>query len=256
MTSQLNIFDFIEDENKIDKEYPLSDLKMKIINQETANDFISTYHYSHLSPGSAIAFGHYYKGQLVNAILYASPVGRMMAQQVIEDGDSTNVWELVRMVSFEPKPKNLESYCISKTIKYIRDNYKNIKVIVSYADNSVGHHGYVYQASNFYYYGQSRNTKEWYLDKVRVHERTLNAMFGTSSEEELRKILKNRLDVKINTKTKSRYLFIVAQNKKEKQELLKKIKVQFLPYPKGDNVYYDIFNRNNTFNNFEEEENE
>ena len=49
----------------------------------------------------------------------------------------------------------------------------NIKIVISYADNTMGHKGYCYQASNFVYYGQSRTTKEFYLDGKRIHERTL-----------------------------------------------------------------------------------
>lgn len=239
---QLDIYDIIGDDREpLTGDYNLSELSMKVINEITATDFISQYHYSGQSPSPTIAFGHYYKEHLVNVILYKFPTGRLMAQQVMAGGDSENTWELIRMVSLEPKPRNLESYCISNTLDYIKKAYKNIKIIISYADNNMGHHGYVYQASNFYYYGQSRPDKEWYIDGKRVHTRTVVSEYGTMSIPEVQAILGDRLTIIEQQETKSRYFYIIAQDKKDKRDILKKIKVDILPYPKGDNQKYNIF---------------
>lgn len=53
-------------------------------------------------------------------------------------------------------------------------------------------------------------------------------------------MLGDRYVCKTNTKTKSRYYIIVAQNKKEKREIQKKILVKSQPFPKGDNIRYDM----------------
>lgn len=239
---QLNAFDFIEDYREpLPQKYDLSELQCRVINEKTAVEFVSQYHYSGVSPSPTLAFGHYYKEHLVNVILYKFPTGRMMAQQVMDGGDSSNTWELIRMVSFEPKPKNLESKCIANTFKYIKKNYPNIKIIISYADNNMGHHGYVYQASNFYYYGQSRPDQEFYIDNKRIHSRTIVNQYGTMSIDYIKSILGDRLKVVEQSQTKSRYFYIISQNKKEKKEILEKIKVNILPFPKGDNQKYDIF---------------
>jgi hypothetical protein len=249
---QLDVFNFIDDNREpLPENYDLKELKIKVINEETATQFIEKYHYSGTCPSPTIAFGHYYKEHLVNVILYKFPTGRLMAQQVMQGGDSSNTWELIRMVSFEPKPKNLESKCIANTFKYIRKAYPKIKIIISYADNNVGHHGYVYQASNFYYYGQSRPDKEWYIDNERVHTRTVVSTYGTMSIPEVEEMLGERLKIKQQEQTKSRYFFIIAQNKKEKEQILKNIQVDILPYPKGDNQKYDIFGKKE-FTTYEE----
>ena len=116
----------------------------------------------------------------------------------------------------------------------------NIEVVISYADNTMGHKGYCYQASGFTYYGQSRPTKEFYLDGKRIHERNLNNNYGTSSINELKKILGDRIVAKTNIETKSRYYIIVAKDKREKYKISKKILVKSLPFPKGDNKRYDM----------------
>ena len=227
-----------------EKPYKLQDLRMEIIDKDLAKKLICKYHYSNTCGSIKIAFGFKLGKEIKNVITYTNPVGRQVSQEIIEGGDANNTLELIRMISIEPKPKNLESYCIHKTIDYIREYLPQFKVIVSMADNSVGHHGYCYQASGFTYYGQSAKHKEWYLDDKRVHEKTLYDKYKTTKLVDLKEILGDRIQQKEQEQTKSRYYYIVAQNKKEKKELEKKIKVKSLPYPKGDNKRYDVFSSN------------
>lgn len=224
--------------------FELKDLEFKIVDKATAKLFTKKYHYTRKASQSILNYGAYYKGELKNLIVYRYPTGRLMAQQVMEGGTNQNTLELIRMVSLEPKPKNMESYCIHKSFEYLKKEMSNIKIIISYADNSVGHHGYCYQASGFIYYGQSRPTKEWFLDGVRYHEKNFNMQYGTSSIETLKKMLGNRLVVKNNKGTKSRYYYILAQNKKEKKVIMSKIKVKSQKYPKGNNQRYNLYQDN------------
>lgn len=55
-----------------------------------------------------------------------------------------------------------------------------------------------------------------------------------------KRILGERLQVRDQLKTKSRYYIIIAQNKKERKEIEKEIKVDKLPYPKGEKQNYDM----------------
>jgi hypothetical protein len=220
--------------------FELVEMDLRVVEPQVANDLISKYHYSRTSPGCTIAIGHYYKDEIKNLILFKFPVGRMMAQQVMEGGDSSNTFELVRMISLDPKPLNTESYCISKAFKWLKQNMPNIKIIISYADNTMGHFGYSYQAVGFRYYGQSRAVIEYYLDGKRIHERTLNSKFGSASYENLQQKVGDRLTRVIKTETKSRYYYIISQSKTEKKQIEKKIKVKSLPYPKGELRKYDM----------------
>jgi hypothetical protein len=218
----------------------LCELKTKIVDKDYASRFISRYHYSHNCSNIVLAIGQWYGDELVNCIVFNYCCGREMAKQVLKNGSNDNVLELSRMVSIEPKPKNLESYAISRALKLLKDVMPNIEVVVSYADNTMGHKGYCYQASGFTYYGQSRPTKEFYLDGKRIHERNLNNNYGTSSIEELKKKLGDRIVVKTNKETKSRYYIILAKDKREKKLIKKNILVKSLPFPKGDNKRYDM----------------
>ena len=220
--------------------YELKDLEMKVVPNETAKSFIQRYHYSKKCPVMVVAIGEFIGVEMKNCIVFNYCVSRGMAKQVLKGGDNSNTIELARMVSLEPKPKNLESYCIARALNWLKHNMPNIKVVISYADNGVGHHGYCYQASGFTYYGQSRSTREHYVDGKRVHEKTLFNMYGCCSEQFLRDKLGNRYQLVENTSTKSRYYKILAQNKREYKEIQKNILVESLPYPKGNNTRYDM----------------
>ena len=63
-------------------------------------------------------------------------------------------WELTRLaMDDETKEKNLTSWFVSRCIKDLRKT-EYVRAIISYADSKY-HHGYIYQATNFKYYGLS-----------------------------------------------------------------------------------------------------
>ena len=203
--------------------YELKDLKLQVVFEDFAKQFISRYHYSKICPHIVVALGEFVGLDMVNCIVFNYCATREMARQVMQGGNNSNTLELARMVSLEPKPKNLESYCISRALAWIKANMPNIKIIISYADNSVGHHGYCYQASGFTYYGQSRPVIEHYIDGRRIHERSLSHIVGSTEIEHLKEVLGDRYTRKHSTKTKSRYYKIIAQSKRERKEIEKKI---------------------------------
>jgi len=58
-------------------------------------------------------------------------------------------WELARLWLDDLVPQNAETWLIAQTVRYIRQHYESVKVLVSYADPSVGHTGTVYKAANW-----------------------------------------------------------------------------------------------------------
>lgn len=223
------------------EEFTLTNLQFEEVDKKFASTFIEKYHYSRTCPKSmAFALGQYLNGELVQCMIFASPVGRLMAQEVWETGDASNTIELVRMAAIEPHPKNLESYSISKAIKWIQKNRPQYKVMISYADNEMGHHGYCYQASNFIYYGESSPHPIYYIDGVRTHMRSIFAKYNTNKLNLLQEILGDRLQFTNKGATKNRYFKIIAKDKKEIKKIQKLVKVKSLPYPKGNNEHYDI----------------
>ena len=129
--------------------------------------------------------------------------------------------------------KNLTSFFLSKCLNLLPNNL----IIVSYADTSQNHHGYIYQATNWYYTGLSAKRTDW---KIKGKEH----LHGITIADEFRG-KKNRVDL-IRKKygknfylkdrpLKHRYIYFTGNKKKWLKELNYSIK----PYPKGQNKRYD-----------------
>lgn len=69
-------------------------------------------------------------------------------------------WELARLWLDDAVPKNAETWLIAKSVKYIRQNHPEVKVLVSYADPSVGHAGVIYKAANWVVDGRTDDDRK------------------------------------------------------------------------------------------------
>lgn len=58
-------------------------------------------------------------------------------------------WELARLWLDDSAPQNAETWLIGRAVRHIRHNHRDVKVLVSYADPSVGHTGTIYKAANW-----------------------------------------------------------------------------------------------------------
>lgn len=87
-----------------------------------------------------------------------------------------NYYEIGKLCVADHKPRNTESYFISRAISLVRDTYPDVKLIFSWSDGILGKPGYVYQASNFYYGGFIWT--EIYLDSngVKIHPRSVQGL--------------------------------------------------------------------------------
>lgn len=58
-------------------------------------------------------------------------------------------WELARLWIDDSVPKNAETYLIAQGTRFIQRHRKDVEMLVSYADPSVGHTGIIYKAANW-----------------------------------------------------------------------------------------------------------
>lgn len=120
-------------------------------------------------------------------------------------------------------PKNGESFLIGNTI-----NKLDREIIVSFADTSHEHVGYVYQATNFYYCGLSAKFKD---PKVKGLENQHHATYahGMTNKQMIEKYGDDVYFVE--RPRKHRYIYFNAK-KNRKKELVSKLRYKVLPYPK------------------------
>lgn len=120
-------------------------------------------------------------------------------------------------------------------------------LIVSYADTSHNHHGYIYQATNWLYSGLSAPFQEAMVKGLEnLHSSTILERVGRV--EDLPKgisrveMLKEKFGAEnvyyVDRPRKHRYFYFVG-NKRQVRDMKRLFIYKQEPYPKGDNVRYD-----------------
>lgn len=108
--------------------------------------------------------------------------------------------------------------------------------LVSYADFTFGHTGYIYQATNWIYTGLNQiHERQIFYRGKEVHPRTACSMGFTNISE----WAKNDKNVKLGDYTQKHRYFKFLGSKTMKQKMLADLIYPILKYPKGDNTKYD-----------------
>lgn len=189
--------------------------EVKSIPYEQAVPWFLYKHYAKRVPGSVMySFGLYENGDLIGVISYG-----MSSNSNLNEIGGRRILELNRLIINDGK-KNAASYFIARTYKYLKDY-----ILLSYADDNQGHHGYIYQACNWIYTGTTKGGQLLQTKNGIVHKRAYDQ----------RKI-KEEIITKFEGK-KHRYFYVPDKNKIVIEEIKKRFPE--LPYPKGENIRYN-----------------
>lgn len=187
-------------------------------------------HYLHRKASCSYAYALIEKAteEIVGVVLYGVPASRALQKGVCGAEYADLVGELTRLWIKDGTPKNVESFLIGNTIKL-----QGFKILVSYAECRQGHVGFVYQATNWLYTGLSAKRNDWWIDGVEdaKHLRHIWDKYGGINEA--KKVLGDRM-VKVPRPRKHRYIYFNC-NKREKKELMSKLRYKVQPYPKDCN---------------------
>ena len=151
---------------------PVKDMVVKQVTVQFARPYIATYHYSKTMPDSTkYVYAGYYEDKLAGIICYGMGTGINQYKYVVPTIEKGQYLELTRLWSPDDMPKNTESKLIAESIKMLPEE---IKLIISFADDSKNHKGTVYQATNFYYLGINKGGKMMVTeDGIEKHPRLL-----------------------------------------------------------------------------------
>tara|TARA_A100000171_G_C2073972_1_gene116170 strand:+ start:123 stop:776 length:654 start_codon:yes stop_codon:yes gene_type:complete len=200
---------------------------LQIKNEETY-PWLKKKHYAKRIPHICFAFGLYKDKDLIGVITYGIPASDALCRGICGDNYKHMVLELNRLCLQENK-KNEASILVSHSLKLL----PKPKIIVSYADTSQNHVGYIYQATNFVYTGMSTKRTEWRMKGSNKHSKTI------TEQSTLKERIKNtELYERVERPRKHRYIYIVA-DKKIKKEIKKNMLYEMEPYPKGESKNYD-----------------
>ena len=91
--------------------------------------------------------------QLCMRLLFiGSPMGCIVYSSAPRESNvryGGKVWELARLYLVDAMPTNSETWFIAKSVRHIRRHHRDVDVLVSYADPSVGHSGTIYRAAGW-----------------------------------------------------------------------------------------------------------
>jgi hypothetical protein len=207
---------------------------MSIINKYTVSsidshltyDWLLNKHYAKRIPSISYAFGLYNSNILCGIMTIGKPASPSLCDGVCGKENSKYVYELNRLCVDDNLEKNVLSFFVSKCIKLINDEM----IIVSYADTSMNHNGYIYQATNWIYTGLSDKRTEWQLIGSNSHSKSLCDKYTT---EEMRNSDKFEM---AERPRKHRYVYFIGKLKKH---FKKSLNYKIEDYPKGQNQKYD-----------------
>jgi hypothetical protein len=209
---------------------------VKSIDSALCKEWLLYKHYLKRMTSISFAFGLFQNDILVGICTFGNAVPNTMKKSLFGEKYMHLVYELNRLCTNDNLDKNANSYFVSNCIKLLP---KPI-IIVSYADQSIGHSGYIYQALNFLYTGQSHTQLDWKLKgQEHIHSRTLMDEFAFEPDR-INKLKQKYGDqlYQVMREPKHRYVFVNASNT-EKKNILKHKKFEIKPYPKGNNRRYD-----------------
>ena len=189
-----------------------ADFYVAEISRDVANKMIVENHYSKkFYNASYIHLGVFVGGKLSGCLQYGYAMNPASQESVVSNTAIDSYLELNRMWLSDDCSKNSESRAISYSIKYIKQKYKQILWIQSFADERCGKHGVVYQAANFEYFGEHESVF-WTLDNEVFHNSLMTRNPNLSKSAAL---LQSRKDEATSmTLRQFRYIFFIKKNKR------------------------------------------
>jgi hypothetical protein len=209
---------------------------VKSINSEQCKEWLLKKHYLKRMTSFTYSFGLYENNLLVGVITFGNSVPLTMKKSLFGEKYMDIVYELNRLCTNDNLDKNANSFFIAQSFKLLPKPL----IIVSYADKSIGHNGYIYQATNFIFTGESHTQLDWKLKgKEHIHSRTLMDEFAFTEDriEKLKEKYGDQL-YQVKREPKYRYVYVIG-DKIFKKDIMKHKLFKCKPYPKGDNKRYD-----------------
>lgn len=139
----------------------LNKYKVKSIELFKCKEWILKKHYAKRMPSISYSFGLYDDNNfIIGVCTFGMPPSSTLAESICGEDYSKIVLELNRLVVNDGLEKNVLSFFVSNCLKLI----PKPNIIVSFSDANMGHNGYIYQACNFLYTGESSNITK-FIDK-------------------------------------------------------------------------------------------
>lgn len=153
-------------------------LRVDWCSHEAAKYAVENWHYSERMPGAdSVKVGAWENGKFIGCVLF----GRGAAMHIGKPFqlENTEVCELVRVaLTAHATPV---SKIIAIALRFLKRHAPKIRLVVSFADSSQGHHGGIYQAGNWIFLG-SAEYHCYLIHGQEVHPKTLHSRYGKGGQ--------------------------------------------------------------------------
>lgn len=191
-----------------------------------ARGFITALHYTHGVHNGPRIFGLFRDGFMVGAVAYANPISENVRASVFGPEHSSRVTELHRLVVEDGQPRNSATFLIARSLRQLKLESPHLWGVISFADSTEGHIGYVYQAANAIYCGSTGAGGSYHDPTGRLRAPRQNGVNIAPVEAAARGWVRSeRL-------AKHRYLFLIA-GRRDRPRALESLRLASRPYPKG-----------------------
>lgn len=201
------------------------DYEVRHIDSTTGKAFIRANHYSGGCHNGPMCWGLFDGEELIGVCAFATPNSENVVSSVFGPERRREVTELHRFVVLDGTPKNTESYFISRALKGLVECKPKYRAVLSFADETEGHRGTIYQATNALYCGTTSRARFWRDPDGRLRHPRQNGHNVTPEEAA------DAGWVAEYREAKHRYLYLTgtpAQRRADRKALL----LPALPYPK------------------------
>ena len=198
---------------------------VKSIDYFECKEWLLKKHYAKRMCSISYSFGlHDGNNFLIGVCTFGLPPSAPLVKNVLSGSYLDNILELNRLVVNDGLEKNTLSFFVSECLNLL----PKPKCIISFADPNNGHHGYIYQATNWLYTGLGSATPNYFLE----NGKQIHSKWVKKYKDEGHELTKDE------QLPKHRYIYLCC-DKKTKIDMIKKLKYKTEPYPKGENKRYD-----------------
>ena len=198
-----------------------ADLRIDWATHEAARYACERWHYSKCLPlGKLVKVGAWENGQFIGVVLFGRGATPNLGRPYMLGQDECV--ELARIALTQHQAP--VSRIAALAMKFLRRSNPKLRLVVSFADQSQGHHGGIYQAGNWIYSGQSQPAKFYMISGKLTHPRTIGTKGFSQNISGARKLDPHATVV--NVAGKHRYLMPLDAAMRERIMPLAR------PYPK------------------------
>lgn len=207
---------------------------VKRIERKHTEPFILGIHYAKRWPPVSYAYGLFDGDELVGIVTYGSPLSSTLRDGIAGWRLGYDVLELNRLC-LKYNRMNEASMLVGRSLRLLaKENGGQNKIIVSFADTSQGHFGYVYQATNFTYCGLSAKRSDWKIKgKEHLHSKTISDEVRGAPNRA--KALREKYgdDFYLAPRPRKHRYIVAIGTKAYKKKVMSELRYKVEAYPKG-----------------------